>query len=130
MRSGRGNDSAFNGELRFQAIGIQQGQTVTVELSPQQVKTDEAAAPVAVLPPAAAHALPGDEAATSKAGGTAALAPPNGTSGAGVLALHFDQFQRSQGVLALPEGFVPESVTVTVLEEGTVRATRNVKLEF
>ena len=32
------------------------------------------------------------------------------------LALQFDQYQRSQGMLALPEGFVPESVTITVLE--------------
>ena len=58
MRSGRGGESAFSGELRFQANGIQQGQMVTVELSPQQVKTDEAAAPAAVLPPAAAQAVP------------------------------------------------------------------------
>ncbi len=127
MRSGRGGESAFSGELRFQANGIQQGQMVTVELSPQQVRTDEAAAPAAVLPPAAAQAVPAEEApAAAVANGAAA----NGGNGTGLLALHFDQFQRSQGVLALPEGFVPESVTVTVLEEGTVRATRNVKLEF
>ena len=46
------------------------------------------------------------------------------------LALQFDQYQRSQGMLALPEGFVPESVTITVLEGDTVRATRSVKLEL
>ena len=40
------------------------------------------------------------------------------------LALQFDQYQRSQGMLALPEGFVPESVTITVLEGDTVRATQ------
>ena len=44
--------------------------------------------------------------------------------------LHFDQYQRSQGVLAVPPGFVPEAITVSVLENGTVRATRTVKLEF
>ncbi len=125
MRSGRGGESAFSGELRFQANGIQQGQMVTVELSPQQVKTDEAAAPAAVLPPAAAQAVPAEEAPAATVANGA-----NGGNGTGLLALNFDQFQRSQGVLALPEGFVPESVTVTVLEEGTVRATRNVKLEF
>ncbi len=124
MRSGRG-ESAFSGELRFQANGIQQGQMVTVALSPQQVKTDEAAAPAAVLPPAAAQAVPAEEASAAMVANGA-----NGGNGTGLLALNFDQFQRSQGVLALPEGFVPESVTVTVLEEGTVRATRNVKLEF
>jgi hypothetical protein len=47
-----------------------------------------------------------------------------------LLALQFDQYQRSQGILAIPEGFVPESVTVSVLEGETVRATRSVKLEL
>jgi len=46
-----------------------------------------------------------------------------------LLSLHFDQYQRSQGVLAVPSGFVPESVTVRVLEGSTVRAARTVRLE-
>ena len=58
--------------------------------------------------------------------------PANGSNGNGgnLLAVHFDHFQRSQGVLALPEGFVPESVTISVLEGSNVRATREVRLEF
>ncbi|CFO06121.1 integral membrane protein [Bordetella pertussis] len=51
-------------------------------------------------------------------------------AGASLLALQFDQYQRSQGLLDLPDGFVPETVTVSVLEDTTVRATRTVKLEF
>jgi len=50
--------------------------------------------------------------------------------GKGLLAVHFDQYQRSQGVLEIPPGFVPESVTLRVLEAGAVRATRTVPLEL
>lgn len=128
MRSGR-SESAFSGELRFQAHGVEQGQSVTVDLQPQQVKTDEAAAtPGAVLPAGAADATaPASNGSEASSGANGTNSPtPNG----GLLTLHFDQFQRSQGLLSLPEGFVPESVTVTVLEGSTVRATRNVKLEF
>lgn len=44
------------------------------------------------------------------------------------LALSFDQFQRSEGTLALPPGFTPQSVTLSVLEGSAVRVTRTVKL--
>ncbi|SPU49218.1 integral membrane protein [Bordetella trematum] len=104
MRSGR-SESPFSGELRFVANGIQQGQTVSVELQPQRVKTEESAAPGAVLPAAAGGAV---EAATPAA---VSADPANGSNGNGgnLLAVHFDHFQRSQGVLALPEGFVPRA---------------------
>ncbi|MBO9329877.1 hypothetical protein GHR37_12095 [Achromobacter xylosoxidans] len=101
MRSGRNGGTPFAGALRFQATGTLQGETVTVELAPLQVKAESG--PV-----------------TNTGDSTAAAS----------LALQFDQYQRSQGVLALPEGFVPESVTVSVLEGETVRASRNVKLEL
>ncbi|WP_436792435.1 DUF6776 family protein [Bordetella petrii] len=100
MRSGRG-DTPFTGMLRFQAAGILKGETVSVDLAPMQVKADTPADPGAAP---AADASP--------------------------LALRFDQYQRSQGMLQLPEGFVPETVTVSVLEGSTVRASRTVKLEF
>src|SRR5690606_27485944 len=58
-----------------------------------------------------------------------APAAPN-AAGSGSLALHFDQYQRSEGVLQVPDGFVPEIVTISVLEGNTVRASRNVELEF
>ncbi|HEU0230768.1 MAG TPA: DUF6776 family protein [Burkholderiaceae bacterium] len=44
------------------------------------------------------------------------------------LALSFDQFQRSEGKLALPTGFTPQSVMLSVLEGNAVRVTRTVKL--
>lgn len=101
MRSGRNGAAPFAGALRFQATGILQGETVTVELAPMQVKAESG--PV-----------------TATGDNTAAAS----------LALRFDQYQRSQGLLAVPDGFVPENVTVSVLEGETVRATRSVKLEL
>ncbi|HEY9280846.1 MAG TPA: DUF6776 family protein [Eoetvoesiella sp.] len=44
------------------------------------------------------------------------------------LALSFDQFQRSGGVLSLPEGFVPKTVTLNILEGKAVRVSRTVNL--
>ena len=101
MRSGRNGGSPFSGALRFQATGVLKGETVKVDLAPMQVKAESGSV-----------AIPGDNVQTSP------------------LALQFDQYQRSQGILALPEGFVPESVTVSVLEGDTVRASRSVKLEL
>ncbi|MGE8570138.1 MAG: DUF6776 family protein [Achromobacter sp.] len=103
MRSGRNGGASFAGALRFQATGVLKGETVTVELAPMQVKAET--------------------------GPVSATAAAESTSAA-LLALQFDQYQRSQGILAIPEGFVPESVTVSVLEGETVRATRSVKLEL
>lgn len=101
MRSGRNGATPFAGALRFQATGALKGETVTVELAPMQVKAE--------------------------------IGPVTATGenlAAASLALQFDQYQRSQGILAVPEGFVPESVTVSVLEGETVRASRSVKLEL
>jgi hypothetical protein len=101
MRSGRNGGASFAGALRFQATGVLKGETVTVDLAPLQVKAETG--PVTVT----------GESTTAAS-----------------LALQFDQYQRSQGVLAVPEGFVPESVTVSVLEGDTVRASRSIKLEL
>lgn len=43
-------------------------------------------------------------------------------------ALDFDRFRRSTGVLGLPAGFVPQSVTVDILQGGRVRASQTVAL--
>jgi hypothetical protein len=41
----------------------------------------------------------------------------------GALALEFDQFQRSQGLLSLPDGFIPRTVTLDIYEGKTLRAS-------
>lgn len=43
-------------------------------------------------------------------------------------AVQFTQYQRSQGLLALPEGFVPKALTVRVLEGDAVRASRTAEV--
>ncbi|KAG1257140.1 DUF6776 family protein [Achromobacter marplatensis] len=101
MRSGRNGGASFAGALRFQATGVLKGETVTVDLAPLQVKAE-----------------------------TGPVTATGESTTAASLALQFDQYQRSQGVLAVPEGFVPESVTVSVLEGDTVRASRSIKLEL
>jgi len=55
-------------------------------------------------------------------------APQTVASEADSLALDFDQFQRVEGLLALPEGFVPKTVTLNVLDGNTVRVSRTVNL--
>lgn len=44
------------------------------------------------------------------------------------LELDFKQFQRSGGLLDLPEGFEPHDVTLNVLEGNTLRVSRTVDL--
>ncbi|MDF2864137.1 MAG: Uncharacterized protein K0S02_4409 [Achromobacter mucicolens] len=101
MRSGRNGGTPFAGALRFQATGVLKGETVTVDLAPMQLKAE-----------------------------TGPVTATGESLTAASLALQFDQYQRSQGILAVPDGFVPESVTVSVLEGETVRASRSVKLEL
>lgn len=45
-----------------------------------------------------------------------------------ILSVEFSDFQRSSGLLSLPPGFEPESVTLNVLEGRTVRASHSVAL--
>ncbi|MCC2597032.1 hypothetical protein LKR43_11840 [Pusillimonas sp. MFBS29] len=92
-------DSLFSGELQFTASGKQaDGKKAKVILE-------------AVLAPGS------DETAASEAN------PENSR-----LAISFDEFQRSSGLLAIPQGFTPESVTLNVLEGKKVRVSRTVKL--
>lgn len=53
----------------------------------------------------------------------AAHASAGKSAAEGEFALKFDEFARSQGLLALPDGFVPETVTLSILEGKTLRAS-------
>lgn len=90
---------AFEGRMRFMAKGLQGQKTVKIELS--------------------AAAL--DQ--------SAATSDPQQAPVIDSFALAFDQFQRSMGVLRIPPDFIPESVTLDVLEEGVIRATRESGLD-
>lgn len=103
MRSG-GSEAPFVGSLRFQASGVLKGEVVSIDVSPMQLKAEGATS-----------------GANTSAGKPTAKVEDS-------LSLRFDKYQRSEGVLELPEGFVPEVVVVSVLEGTTVRASRTIKL--
>lgn len=125
MRSGS-NDKPFQGVLQFRAVGRLNGKEISVELQPITVP-DAGAEPAAK--PSESAARPGAETATASA--TEPVAEPvadSSTANAGPLSLEFSEFQRSSGVLGLPPGFEPKSVTVNVLEGRTLRVSRSVEL--
>ena len=105
MRSGKPGER-FNGSLQFVATGQRLGHPETLVLKPLQAQA-KAAGPAGAS--AAESALPVDQA-------------PD------VLKLEFDQFQRSQGLLALPDDFSPQALTVRVVEGDIILATRRVDL--
>jgi hypothetical protein len=106
MRSGKPGDR-FSGSLQFVATGLRDGQSETVVLKPLQAQI-KAAEPG--VPPA------------GQSGMRAADQAPD------VLKLEFEQFQRGQGLLAVPEGFTPQTVTVRVVEGDIILASRRVDL--
>lgn len=103
MRSGKPGER-FNGRLQFVATGLKDGKEVTAVLGPSQrvLNTGTSKAPLNTLGAA--------------------------TQGEDSLKLSFDQFQRSQGVLALPSDFQPTSVVVSILSGDIVLASRKVDL--
>jgi len=105
MRSGS-NGKLFKGSLQFVATGSQNGEEVSVTLKPATL-------------PGARGAVP-EQAADADSDGA--------DSGAEAFELSFGEFQRSGGLLSLPEGFVPESVTVNVLEGKVLRVSRSVEI--
>nr|WP_144640292.1 DUF6776 family protein [Bordetella genomosp. 13] len=132
MRSGRAGDALFSGTLRFHAVGTLAGKRAEFDLAPMHLKEDEAGAKPGAAKPGAGGAAakpgaaPAKSAAAPAAGSPAAGSPA--ADKAGPLAVQFEQYQRSQGMLEVPAGFVPESVTVSVLEGTMVRASRTVTL--
>ena len=105
MRSGKPGER-FSGSLQFVATGLRNGQPETLVLKPLQAQVKGGGS---VATPVAESASSVDQA-------------PD------VLKLEFDQFQRSQGVLALPNDFTPEALTVRVIEGDIILATRRVDL--
>lgn len=109
MRHGAATDD-FEGSLQFEATGVTSDGPATV-----------------ILEPARASGTNTVSDGTAVTMGTDSqdedVADP-------VLALHFEQFQRSSGLLQIPAGLVPEEVTLNVLEGQTLRASRSVNLPW
>ena len=91
----------FKGHMQFVASGTQDGAQVKLTLVP-------------VLSPDAASAGP-DEAQVVAAD-------------TGEFSLNFDEFQRAGGLLGIPPGFTPKTVTVNVFEGNKLRASRSTSL--
>lgn len=117
------NAPKFEGNMQFVATGLQDGKSVSVVLEPVHGKSEPDA--------------PASE--PSSAGGKSPVAAKNtaGSSGAaagkekdkGSFLLQFDEFQRSAGMLQLPEGFSPTKLTLNVLEGDAVRAARTISID-
>lgn len=100
MRNAPG-ETAFNGLMEFVANGTEKGKAVKMTLEP---------AKAADATTNADAGLAGSKAESQK------------------LELSFDQFQRSEGVLSIPVGFVPKTITLNILDGKTVRVSRTVSL--
>ena len=100
MRNAQAN-TIFKGALQFTAAGTQNGKPVKALM----LKAATVTGGSGVSPGATDHATAGD-----------------------VLAISFDEFQRASGLLAVPDGFVPHSITVSVLEGKHVLVSRTVEL--
>lgn len=92
------NAKPFQGSLQFLAKGQIDGVEVTVPLTPEVVTTGQS-----------------DASKVSEAADE-------------LIAVEFLDFQRDSGLLALPAGFEPDSVTVNVLEGRTLRTSRSMSL--
>ena len=103
MRGGRPTGE-FRGQLQFSASGTRSGSSATIELQPF---------------------VPGSP--TAEPGATE-TAPVGNAPAPNPLVLSFRQYQRAEGMLVLPPGFVAKSVTVRVLEGGAVRSQSTVNL--
>ena len=108
MRSGRTAGKSFEGTLQFVAQGEQDGKPVSLTLEPMVLT---------------------DDADTSEGASSVSATPQSAAEAAKTLSVDFDQYQRSQGVLGLPEDFAPRAVVVNVLEGTTVRASREYTLQ-
>ncbi len=104
MRSGKPGER-FNGRLEFVALGRQKNKEVTLILSALQ-----STSPTLVAGKDAQEKIVSPDASTE------------------LFKLDFEQFQRVQGMLAVPAGFEPQSVTVRVLDGDIVLASRRVDL--
>lgn len=110
MRHGAG-DQPFAGMLQFRASGKLDGESHTAILEPARARVP---ADLTVQPDARV------DVEDSESNSPAPSSP--------TLALRFDQFHRSAGLLQVPEGFELESVTLNILEGDTLRVSRTVDI--
>ena len=114
----------FVGRLQFIARGTRQGKSTELELLPARSPAVSAQQTKAASQAASAFGPAGNTVVQQASGNSADLSGNNN-----LLSVSFEQFQRSTGLLQLPPDFLPDQVTLNVLEGDTVRASRSVKLD-
>lgn len=134
MRSGRPSGDAFEGRLQFVAEGLQDGEGRTLNLEPLAVSDPAQATSASAMPSGEDEHERGSGSTkdASAAGGSDASQEKDGqvpkpVDAADTLAVSFVQYQRSQGLLAVPAGFDIRSVTLNVLQGNVVRASRQIE---
>lgn len=95
----RADTEEFSGSLQFTATGTKDGSSATIPLETSANATTSGN--------------------TTDAASTTSAAPT---------VLKFKQYQRASGLLAIPPGFEPESVTIRVLEGKSVRSEHTIGL--
>lgn len=127
MRNAR-SQQLFNGRLQFVAKGQRQGQSIELELLPAKASSASDAGgqqsadaqpgypPGTPQPPGQANQDTGESQQVAAAADQA------------LLQVSFEQFQRFGGLLRIPPDFLPQQITLNVLEGDTVRASRTVSL--
>ncbi|CAM5199001.1 hypothetical protein CDEF62S_03569 [Castellaniella defragrans] len=154
-RSVPDQSAPFGGRLRFVATGRQDGKTVKVELSSPKATADpgteagssgvgSSEADSSSVGRSVAGSLDtGSSSSGSSGAGASSASPSSDTSSstngakagaaasaaADPLALSFDQYQRSTGVLQSVPGLTIQSIRVDVLEGDTVRASQDTALD-
>jgi hypothetical protein len=147
MRSARPGLAPFTGALQFVAEGTLDGAEVRIALTPLQAApaqevTSGNPVPADTVPanpdsvgkpvrnaasnnPAVSDPAASDPAASNPAAAVAAPSP-----GASLVPLEVDQYRSTEGILALPDGFVPAIVSVDVLRDGVVLASQQTTVAF
>lgn len=98
MRNGA-DGAPFKGLMQFVAKGMQDGKAAKIVLQAVRPNSDQNSSSTATA------AIPDDQ-----------------------YSLDFDQFQRSGGLLKVPDGFTVQTVTLNVLEGTAVRVSRSVNV--
>ena len=115
--SGRGLQAPFSGRLQFTATGEKDGEEQVVELYPAVSPNAEPTADENSLIGSIAQGSGELKAADLKIEGMSPM-----------LELNFNRIQRREGLLIIPFGFSPKTVTLNVLEGKSIKLSKTIEL--
>lgn len=128
--SGRGVQQPFEGQLRFLASGLRDGEQVEIVLYPAISVVPQATPELGLRADSEAGlGLRVEQAPESTTEDTPAITEQQLIAlSRDLFEVRFDRILRREGVLEVPVGFVPESVMVQVLEGNRVKVSERVML--